>query len=632
MRGFSIFAPVLGSVLVVVAVITAASIHQGEVYRANQLASMQAKIYLSSLPDYVKWDDISYVITFLRPWFYEHFNYVASTRFGEGEKKKLADVIVTAIGDESDNRSWIVAGPIEFRTYLKGEGPGTDDLAEAMDVVTEDEKIVISVEDERDKIPTLVVEVRDRANPSAVETIEMKLFEGKVTIPVFYPAKKVIETTENVTEAAKNVYLISGFLDEDAPAVEVGDDSGKIAQADLPIDTGTVIDPFHPARSRYNPFAGDTDEARAYGDGHYVMEALREWIRKIDPDVEVTGVESTEKEGRDGIPYIRLICIRGDLARVLSNEKADVVCVEAEEEIGDGYEVKGGKAKYARVTSATVDLQITAESTCAPGGKVRANVTVDLTFGKDKTITANAEISNGQVVIPNESGDNPEPPKIEWCTGSGMCCTEGVDGCVCVDLDGDGKKDTCYTIEEGSNGACADDYICGCGSPDWESCEVSGTGGTEYLETSTDAESSCAERCSNWSKGFLTVDECKNICKPYYWSYNTGCYAGIDEPKSPEVCYRASKKEIIEEVVEKLKHSYVDACKDTVEEGLCKKMMQTFLSRWGENKVFSGEPTIKGGPAVLSITYFEFEPDGGKIKITNDGVEGKACIAKDSGC
>lgn len=574
MRGFSLFAPMLGTILVLVALSTAAFMWQQESKVRSEIDVMEAKVLLNAMPEQLKWDAISTYVLALRQWFYR--SYVHSLgAMSHPPKDDIAKTMLSYIGTDSDS-PWFQLGNIKYRYYVENDATK---ISRIMDVrVPDNEKVYIEIDPSRGTPPLFNIEMNTGAS-GGVEQIRTWLFDSKTGFPVYYPVKEIDDKIKGIQNTARSTYFIAGILPESknqgnrAVAV-VGGVVDPIGKYDTPNDL------LKPAKDAYSLWPEKKEDAKEFGKSGMIFNALERWLNS--QGAELIQINRVDVEAEEGIPYYRLICVKGDLAELITG-KADPVCVKVEKG-EEPYELEGDKVPYAKIKSVEAEFVVTAASHCAPSAHstVRARVSAELSFGGSESVP-----SSGEVEKANRNNDVVEGYVTVNSSSDGACCPSG---------------STCppYSLK----------YVC-----DMDTAK----------ETAIE---NCAKQCETKSNYFLSYDECEEFCvsKMNIPSNNSKCGA---TPDCGEVTWEYTMKELAEKVLKKIENE-VSGDSNGNKDEKAKYLLKLFTDKALKEDEDIYRPEVDS-IALLSVTVLNPTASGGSIDIDSTGAEVKVCVTSD-GC
>ncbi|HID08680.1 TPA: hypothetical protein EYP13_00455, partial [Candidatus Micrarchaeota archaeon] len=411
MRGFSAFAPVLGVTLIAVAILVSASITQQEMRRKAFIDEAREKIHLNALPEALKWDAISTFIVALRNWFYDSYIYTKGVLERAPPKKDLASSMLSFVGTDRD-ATQLEYGLMKCRYYAE-DRPG--DLADIMDVGVDENKVWISIRREPRKVPRMTIEIN---TPRSSEEIETLLFDSNVGFAIFYPAKKVDNNIENISNAAKGTYFVAGFVYGRDPVVDIDGIKKSLGLKKNNITCNKDPCVSRPAENIFHLWAREESNAEKYADRDQVGEALEDWLR--NKGAELVQVVSKEVKAEEGVPYHRLVCVEGSLARALGNEDG-LLCKEISKEdteFKEFYEIDdSNRAWYARIEEVVAKAKIKVTGGCLPDKRgVDVTVRLELNFEGKPKVPERGEVNSIKVdntpIVGEVSGSESATPHV----------------------------------------------------------------------------------------------------------------------------------------------------------------------------------------------------------------------------
>lgn len=358
MRGFSLFAPVIGTVLILIAVATSASYAQNEQQKMSEIMQVRMNTTTTVLPDYMKWDAISTLTAVIRDMTYNNLRIGTGSDFWTAYRKLVGDAIETALGTK-DFPSKIDVQGAEINYYVQGN------LANEIELKSGD-RIVIWADPEKTKDVNFTVQVRQKGGAVTLSTV-LRLFDSNVAIPVFLPKEDIEANVEKIKDEAKKVHFLLGFFDAGAPEISVDGVQKPMTNCSGSLDTNS------PAESVYPCLVNGLTMDNAAND------VLKDWITQHVgvSNVESVRIVSHDPTTRDGIPWYRLICLRKD---------DKYACVVKEEK----------SAPYMQVNSVTAELNMKYDQICAPDGSVTPTVIVSLDFNKDEPKVAGGTLKGAK--------------------------------------------------------------------------------------------------------------------------------------------------------------------------------------------------------------------------------------------
>ena len=411
MKGFSIFAPVLGVILLLIAVAVSASITKQEEQARADMYEIRGKIHLTTLPEALKWDAVSGYIVVLRNWFYSSYIHSYRSLLTAPPKEDIAKTLLSFIGTDSD-ADWWELGSLKYRYYTENKAK---ELADMMEVETDADKLIINIKKNIVKTPKLIIEIQ---TPRSAEKVITPIFDSDVSFAIFYPVEKIDKKIEQIDRKAKSTYFIAGFVHAGDPAVKIGG-----LKRNLGIKMGGTPDPYHPAMSSFYPWASHKNKAEVYADLDAVRNALGEWLK--GQGAALLQIIGKEVEVKKGLPYYRLICATGTLAEVLTDGKASIACKRLERGMGydEFHEIKDGEhTYYVKIKKVTADVEIRVGSDCAPSKSVPARTKITLDFSGKESVPSRSEIRAQRLDKGIVSGHVPVIKKEVPC-GENKTCT-----------------------------------------------------------------------------------------------------------------------------------------------------------------------------------------------------------------
>ncbi len=488
MRGFSIFSPVLGTILLAIAVIFAAQVTMQEHQKEVEISNFAHVATVTSVPNFAKWDSIYFFISEVRSAIY--LPSTATGFVGGDLKKTVTDLLPEAVGIKKF-ATWKTFGGSEYRYFVENYG----NFGKTVSVHPGSDRVIVSIRADAKDTPDFVVQLG--ANEKPYDTTTMKLFSSDFNFVIFYPYGEFYKTLGNIESSASYHNFWAGLFEAKdvsqwAPLVKISKQpgvggSGVTVVKNLKITTG-VTSWQEPAAAAISPWVDSKKAATLYGTPAYIRDALAEWIKKIsDGNAWLENIISTDTEGKDGIKYFRLACLVGDLAEALTNGESPVICGKVDSSNKKYYELKNlDRVPYASIREINAVLGLRAPSKCAPDGSVVTSAYVTLDFGNGDAKAPTAELNKGIFGLP--SGGN-----------------SGQETATCQS----------YTCNCNSNGDCDSGYT----RPDKSAFEA--------------AKDECVARCEEDTKGFLGRDDCLSdgICTFSYQTKDDEVYVnGEDVP------------------------------------------------------------------------------------------------------
>ncbi len=371
-RGFSVFSPLLGPVLLAIAISAAVSFMQGAHSLTGQLFSQQVSMYTSPLPQFFKWDMITYFDETLHTWFYSDSGPTfqmdcssASTQCsGSGSgplqisKADLADAFVNYLFANPSNEDikylWRRIGAIEYLFYVVTGANYKQWADRCVDIKYEEDAINFTFHGaDRSGCGEIQPKVigRVKVKGQGTQWEEPLLGDTAVRITVEYPWGKACQSAKGVCTDAGSARLYYGAL---------GDVCGNDVVA-CALKNQTVVYKRDAAKGIYlyacsEPLGADWADPSHWS--FWRNELIGSYMKGEGWTVR-QHVSSTTATEQTGVQYIRLICFggaAGKLIGALIDDSPGPWCVEVQSRDRRLYDngPGNGKIQLEYVNSAEV--------------------------------------------------------------------------------------------------------------------------------------------------------------------------------------------------------------------------------------------------------------------------------------